>query len=84
MPELLNYSSPSLYADDTEIYASSNNCVDLVPKVNNDLENIRKRMIKNKLQIHPSKLKHRFIASTYNLKNKRSNSPILNNREVQI
>ena len=24
MPESLNYSTPSLYADDTEIYASSN------------------------------------------------------------
>ncbi len=65
MPESLNYSTPSLYADDTEIYASSNDCVDLVPKVNNDLENIRKWMIKNKLQIHPSKSKHMFIACTY-------------------
>ncbi len=84
MPESLNYSTPSLFADDTETYASSNDCVDLVPKVNNDLENVRKWMIKNKLQIQPSKSKHRFIASTYNLKNKRSDSPILNNREVQI
>ena len=65
MPESLNYSTPSLYADDTEIYASSNDCVDLVPKVNNDLENIRKWMIKNKLQIHPSKSKHMFVAYTY-------------------
>ena len=77
MPESLNYSTPSLYADETEIYASSNDCVDLVPKVNNDLENIRKWMIKNKLQIHPSKLRHVFIASTYNLKNKLFDSPIL-------
>ena len=84
MPESLNYSTPSLYADDTEIYASSNDCVDLVPKVNNDLENIRKWMIKNKLQIHSSKSKHMFIASTYNLKNKLSDSPILINRKVQI
>ena len=70
MPESLNYSTPSLYADDTEIYASSNDCGDLVHKINNDLENIRKWMIKNKLQIHPSKSKHMFIASAYNLKNK--------------
>ena len=32
MPESLNYSTPSLYADDTEIYASSNDCGDLVHK----------------------------------------------------
>ena len=42
MPESLNYSTPSLYADDTEIFASSNDCGGLVHKVNNDLENIRK------------------------------------------
>ena len=42
MPKSLNYSTPSLYADDTEIYASSNDCGDLVHNVNNDLENIRK------------------------------------------
>ncbi len=49
MPESLNYSTPSLYADDTEIYTSSNDCGDLVHKINDDLENIRKWMIKNKL-----------------------------------
>ncbi len=42
MPESLNYSTPSLYAHDTEIYISSNDCGDHVHKVNNDLENIRK------------------------------------------
>ncbi len=83
MPESLNYSTPSLYADDTEIYASSNDCGDLVHTINNDLENIRKWMIKNKLQIHPSKSKHMFIASAYNLKNKLSDSPILiNNKPI--
>jgi hypothetical protein len=30
MPDSLSYSVSSLYADDTEIYASSNNCDDLV------------------------------------------------------
>ncbi len=83
MPESLNYSTPSLYADDTEICTSSNDCGDLVHKINNDLENIRKWMIKNKLQIHPSKSKHMFIASAYNLKNKLSDSPILiNNKPI--
>ena len=53
MPDSLSHSTPSLYADDTEIYASSNDCADLVDKVNIDLENIRKWMIQNKLQIHP-------------------------------
>ena len=61
MPDSLSHLTPSLYADDTEIYASSNDCADLVDKVNIDLENIRKWMIYNKLQIHPSKSKHMFI-----------------------
>ena len=38
-------------------------------------------MIKIKLQIHPSKLKHMFIASAF--KNKLSDSPILiNNKPI--
>ena len=60
-----------------------NDCADLVNKVNIDLENIRKWMMQNKLQIHPSKLKHMFIAFSYNLKNKVSSNPILiNNKQV--
>ncbi len=83
MPDSLSHSTPSLYADDTEIYASSNDCADLVNKVNIDLENIRKWMMQNKLQIHPSKSKHMFIGSSYNLKNKVSSKPILiNNKPI--
>ena len=79
---MLSHSTPSLYADDTEIYASSNDCADLVDKVNIDLENICKCMIQKKLQIHPSKSKHMFIGSPYNLKNKVSGNPILINNKV--
>ncbi len=84
MPQvyIIRRNDASLNDDDTEIYASSNDCGDLVHKVNNDLENIRKWMIKNKLQIHPSKSKHMFIASArLYLKNKLSDSPILNNNK---
>ncbi len=79
MPDSLSHSTPSLYADDTEIYASSNDCADLVNKVNIDLENIRKWMMQNKLQIHPNKSKHKFIGSSYNLKNKVCSNLILIN-----
>jgi hypothetical protein len=57
MPDSLKYSIPSLYADDTEIYLSSKDCDDIVIKINLDLENIRKWMLQNKLQIHPTKSK---------------------------
>ena len=68
MPDSLSHLTPSLCADDTEFYASSNDCADLVDKVNIDLENIRKWMIQNKLQIHPSKSKHMFIPITLKMK----------------
>ena len=66
MPDSLKYSTPSLYADDTEIYLSSKDCDDIVIKINLDLENIRKWMLQNKLQIHPTKSKYMFIGSAYN------------------
>ena len=81
MPDSLSYSVSSLYADDTEIYASSNNCDDLVDKVNFDLQNIHKWMIENKLQTHSNKSKHMFIGSSYNLKNKMTRKPILINNQ---
>jgi hypothetical protein len=55
MPDSLKYSIPSLYADVTEIYLSSKDYDDIVIKINLDLENIRKWMLRNKLQIHPTK-----------------------------
>jgi hypothetical protein len=68
MPDSLKYSIPSLYADGTEIYLSSKDCDDIVIKINLDLENIRKWMLRNKLQIHPTKSKYLFIGSAYNIK----------------
>lgn len=42
MPYSLIHSVPSLYADNAEIYASSDNFDDLVDKMNFDLQNIHK------------------------------------------
>ena len=50
---------------------------DLVDKINIDLENIRKWMLKSKLQIHPSKSKYMIIGSSYNLKNKAFDNSML-------
>ena len=75
MPDSLSHSTPSLYADDTEICASSRNYTDLVAKVNIDLGNTHKWILKNKLQIHPIKSKYMIIGSSYNLQNKVSSNP---------
>ena len=79
MPDSLNNTTPSLYADDSEIYASSDNSSDLISKLNEDLKNLSWWMRKNKLQIHPTKSKYMFIGSSYNIKNNICNEPILIN-----
>ena len=79
MPDSLNNTTPSLYADDSEIYASSDNSSDLISKLNEDLKNLSRWMRKNKLQIHPTKSKYMFIGSSYNIKNNICNEPIQSN-----
>ena len=76
MPDCLQNSNPSLYADDTVISASSHDFDELVAIINADLENIRKWMISNKLQVHPKKTKYTFIGSPYNLIHKISDHHI--------
>ena len=79
MPKSLKYVTPSMYADDTEIYASSKHGDELVANLNCDLENVRKWMVQNRLQIHPTKTKCMYIGSSYNIKNNISSNPILIN-----
>ena len=75
MPDSLNYLTPSLYA---VIYGSSNDCDDLVDKVNYDLYNIHNWTIQNKLQRilknlktcsldHPITLKIKFLKNLLKL-----------------
>ena len=68
-----------MYADDTKIYASSQHGDEVVANLNCDLENVRKWMVQNRLQIHPTKTKHTYIGSSYNIKNNISSNPILIN-----
>ena len=79
MPKFLKYVTPSMYADDTEIYASSKHGDELVANLNSDLENVRKWMLQNKLQIHPTKTKYMYTGSSYNIRNKTSSNPTLIN-----
>ena len=73
----LKYVTLSMYADDTEIYESSKHSDELVANLNCDLENVRKWMLQNRLQIHPTKTKYMCIGSSYNIKHKISSNPIL-------
>jgi hypothetical protein len=69
LPQCLQKTTPGLYADDTEIYASSHNVNDLIDNINYDLNNVTQWMVNNKLQIHPKKSKCMFIAYPYKIKN---------------
>ena len=51
MPKSLKYVTPSMYANDTEIYASSKHGDELVANLNCDLENVRQWMLQNRLQM---------------------------------
>ena len=70
LPEYLRFTTPGLYADDTQIYASSDNYDELVNFLNSDLENISRWLSDNKLQHHATKTKLMFIGSPYNIRNK--------------
>ena len=70
MPKCLKSTTPCLYADDTENFASSFEYDTLVKNLNDDLKNIHTWLTKNKLQHHPTKTKLMFIGSPYKLKNR--------------
>ena len=79
LPECLKNTTPGMYADDTQIYASSASFSKLVTKLNQDLEIIVKWLSQNKLQLHTKKTKAMFIGSPYNLKNKVGNEQVMIN-----
>ena len=79
LPECLSKTTPHLYADDTQIFASSTVYADLIEKLNSDLNQISKWLAINKLQHHPTKTKVMIIGSAQNLKEKVRDSPVMLN-----
>ncbi len=78
MPDHLKKTTLYLYVDDTKILSSLYDFETLAQNLN-DLNNIQRWLLKNKLQHHPTKTKVMFIASSYNLINKIGNMRILMN-----
>ena len=70
LPNCLKKTTPCLYADDTQIFPTSNDSVELANDLNADLENVTDWLNVNKLQSHPSKTKLMVIGSKQNLINK--------------
>ncbi len=83
MTNYLEYKTPYLCADDTEISSSSDNFDALIEHLNFDLNKIRMCLSKNKLKHHPTKSKVMFIGSSHNLNNKvNENHVLLNNAPI--
>ena len=70
LPNCLKKTAPCLYADDTQIFASSHDPVELANDINSDLVNVMNWLNVNKLQSHSSKTKLMIIGSKQNLNNK--------------
>ena len=70
LPDCLCKTTPCLYADDTQIFASSFDYAELIDNLNYDLNHISEWLARNKLQHHHTKTKVMIIGSTYNLRNK--------------
>ena len=76
LPECLQRTTPCLYADDTQIFASSANYGELIDSLNHDLGRISHWLAKNRLQHHPIKTKVIIIGSNYSLNNKVYDYPV--------
>ena len=70
LPNFLKFTTPCLYADDTQIFTSSCDIGVLANNTNSDLKNLRHWLTVNKLQFHPLKTKLLVVGSTYNLNSK--------------
>ena len=70
LPNCLKKTAPCLYADDTQIFASFHDPVELANDINSDLVNVMNWLNVNKLQSHSSKTKLMIIGSKQNLNNK--------------
>jgi hypothetical protein len=80
LPDKLNKTAPCLYADDTQIFSSSND-YELIDKLNSDLKQISEWLASNKPQHHPTKTKYIIIGSSYNLPNKVHDYPVFLNKK---
>ena len=82
LPKCLNFTTPCLYADDTQIFTSNKNFQTLVTHLNHDLNNISEWLIANKLQSHPSKMKSMIICPPHLRDKIGGTTPILMNNTV--
>jgi hypothetical protein len=82
LPDCLEKSTPCLYADDSQIFSSAKDCVELNANLNHDLNNVSQSLVKNKLQHHSTKTKLMYVGSNHNLAKFDSEFPAMINDQL--
>ena len=79
LPDSLDNTTPCLYADDTQIFSSAKDSVELIFNLNNDLNKISQWLTSNKLQHHSTKTKLMYVGSKHNLHKINDDFPVMLN-----
>ena len=82
LPDCLEKSTPCLYADDSQIFSSAKDCVELNANLNHDLNNVSQWLVKNKLQNHSTKTKLMYVGSNHNLAKIDNEFPVMINDQL--
>ena len=84
-PECLKNTKPRLFADDTNLTASSYSIDDIGIAVNSYLENLRNWLMANKLSLNVAKTEFMLIGSPQMIKNASNSQPniLFKNKQIQ-
>ena len=85
LPECLKNTRPRLFADDTNITATSHNIADIETAANSDLENLKNWLIANKLSLNVAKTEFVLIGSPQMIRNASNAQPniLIENKQIQ-
>ena len=84
LPECLTNTKPRLFADDTNLTASSNSIADIEIAVNSDLENLRNWLTANKFSLNVAKTEFMLIGSPQMIRNVSNSQPVILIENKQI
>ncbi len=85
LPECLKNTRPRLFADDTNITATSHTIADIETAANSDLENLKNWLIANKLSLNVAKTEFMLIGSPQIIRNASNAQPniLIENKQIQ-
>ena len=84
LPNCLNFASPRMFADDTNVTYATNSTVELQNVLNDELKSLQKWLISNKLSLNVAKTEFMLIGSRQKLKTLDNNIAIkVNDSEIR-